>query len=207
MESLIKVMRPKGLMKFYMGDRGKQNLTQKINLLYEQNEKMDELENFGQTLSRVKQYSTLKQIMEKNSELVSVKDSQKIKAIDCKIFSAMLVDIMRHEMVLKVEDENYIFIRRARNLRQKRYRDKANKYKVEEVEDEADDEKREDEMRKYRRLKVSFKRLFFLNTKRMLHILKHKDVEQDRRRLAHSVNLAHHQGKLLDISVDEHEEI
>jgi hypothetical protein len=56
--------------------------------------------------------------MERNSEYISIKSGLRIKAVDCKVFSAMLQDIVRHKTVLKVEDENYIFIRRAISVKQ-----------------------------------------------------------------------------------------
>ena len=70
---------------------------------------------FGQ----IKEFSTLKQIFERNAEFIKVKDGVRIKSIDCKLLSTMVIDLMRHSIIQKVEDENYIFIRRARNIRQK----------------------------------------------------------------------------------------
>ena len=65
--------------------------------------------------SSVKEYATVKQLMERNSEIIKLKEDYKVKAVDCKIMSLMLTDIMRHKTVLKVEDEDFIFIRRAIN--------------------------------------------------------------------------------------------
>lgn len=68
-------------------------------------------------LSCVKEFSTIKHVLERNSELIKVKSSMKVKALDCKILSIMFSDIMRHKSVLKIEDEDHIFIRRAINIK------------------------------------------------------------------------------------------
>lgn len=64
-------------------------------------------------LITVQEFSTLKQIMERNSEYIKIKEGVKVKAVDCKVLSTMLTDLMRHKTMMKIEDENYIFIRRA----------------------------------------------------------------------------------------------
>jgi hypothetical protein len=65
----------------------------------------------------IKQFATIKQIMEHNSEFIRLSDSQRVKAVDCKVMSIMLTDLLRHKAVYKVEDEDYIFIRRAHNVK------------------------------------------------------------------------------------------
>lgn len=55
--------------------------------------------------------------MERSSEIIKVKENFKVKTVDCKVLSIMLNDIMHHKTVLKVEDEDYIFIRRALNIK------------------------------------------------------------------------------------------
>jgi hypothetical protein len=67
--------------------------------------------------SQIKEFSTLKQIFERNSEFIRIKDGVRIKSLDCKLLSILLTDLMRHSMILKVEDENFIFVRRAINMR------------------------------------------------------------------------------------------
>lgn len=64
-----------------------------------------------------KEFSTLKDIMEKNSEYIRIKEGVRVKAIDCKVFSIMITDLMRYYNILKIEDENYIFIRRAKKTK------------------------------------------------------------------------------------------
>ena len=66
---------------------------------------------------KVKEYSTIKQIFERNAEIIRIKHNHKVKAIDCKVISLMINDILRHKSVLKIEDEDFIFIRRAINIK------------------------------------------------------------------------------------------
>ena len=40
-------------------------------------------------------------------------NKQRVKSVDCQIMSVLLEDVLRHKTVSKVEDENFIFIRRA----------------------------------------------------------------------------------------------
>ena len=61
----------------------------------------------------IQEFSTLKHIMERNCEYIKVKEGVRVKSIDCKVMSTMLTDIMRRKTMMKVEDENFIFIRRA----------------------------------------------------------------------------------------------
>ncbi len=51
--------------------------------------------------------------MEKNSTFV--RDSQRVKIVDCHIMHIILADLMAHKNILKVQDDNYIFIRRTTN--------------------------------------------------------------------------------------------
>jgi hypothetical protein len=55
--------------------------------------------------------------MERNSEFIKVNDGLRVKAVDCKVLSIMLNDLLRHKAVQKIEDESYIFIRRAHNVK------------------------------------------------------------------------------------------
>ena len=65
----------------------------------------------------IKEFATIKQIMEHNSEFVRVSESERVKAVDCKVLSIMFNDLLGHKTVQKVEDEDYIFVRRAHNLK------------------------------------------------------------------------------------------
>ena len=51
--------------------------------------------------------------MEKNSNYV--RDSQRLKIVDCHIMQTMLSDLAAHRNILKVQDDDFIFIRRTTN--------------------------------------------------------------------------------------------
>ena len=51
--------------------------------------------------------------MEKNSTFV--RDSQRIKMIDCHVMHIMFADLEAHNNILKVDDDDFIFIRRTNN--------------------------------------------------------------------------------------------
>ncbi len=44
-------------------------------------------------------------------------DCQRIKAVDCKTLSIMLTDLLRHRNVLKLTDDDYIFVRRSKAMK------------------------------------------------------------------------------------------
>lgn len=71
----------------------------------------------------------MKQILEGNSEKV-IYEKIKVKAIDCKILDVLFEDVLRQRTVAKIEDDNYVFIRRAMDAKtranmQKRASEKA----------------------------------------------------------------------------------
>ena len=61
----------------------------------------------------ISQYKTIKKVMDKNAEIVTIEDGVRRKAVDCKLMSILLQDMLRHNTVLKIEDEDYIFIVQA----------------------------------------------------------------------------------------------
>lgn len=61
---------------------------------------------------QIKEYTTLKKIYDQNSELV-ILNKNRVKAIDCKVLSVLFADARRYKAVAKVHNDNYIFIRRA----------------------------------------------------------------------------------------------
>ena len=63
--------------------------------------------------------------MERNSEIIKIKeDNQRVKSIDCKIMNTMLQDLVRYNTVLKVGDEDFIFLRRAINVKSVKSKEK-----------------------------------------------------------------------------------
>jgi hypothetical protein len=54
--------------------------------------------------------------MDGNMQMV-ILNSSRIKAIDCKVMAVLFEDACRQKAISKVEDDNYIFIRRAVNIK------------------------------------------------------------------------------------------
>lgn len=66
----------------------------------------------------INEYTVIKQVLEGNSDLIRISESnQIIKTVDCKILHTMISDLYRFKSVLKVVDEDYIFVRRAVNIK------------------------------------------------------------------------------------------
>jgi len=61
---------------------------------------------------KIKEYGTLKHILDDNSQTVLVNHSR-VKSIDCKMLAVLVLDAVRYNAISKINDENYIFIRRA----------------------------------------------------------------------------------------------
>ena len=109
--------------------------------------------------------------------------------------SVLFEDVLRHKTVAKIEDENFIFIRKAIDaktaykLEKKAYeRSKlgsdvaiyvADKYTNMDFED--------DKIRSAKRLKHAVRKLLNLRTNRMLDILGYTTVEKDVRRLEYAI--------------------
>jgi hypothetical protein len=52
--------------------------------------------------------------MENNSDFIRpTPESPRIKVVDCQVMNSMLQDLLAHKTVLKVLDEEYIFIKRS----------------------------------------------------------------------------------------------
>ena len=69
-------------------------------------------DDFEQLFVKVKEYSSLKAILEGNAEMV-VFNKRRTKSIDCKLMSVLVEDALRSKTVEKLGDDNFIFIRRA----------------------------------------------------------------------------------------------
>jgi hypothetical protein len=66
--------------------------------------------------------------MERNSDFIRISDeSPRIKAIDCQIMFTMVQDAVRYRTVLKVQDDQYIFVRRAMTVKAYSQSDKKKK--------------------------------------------------------------------------------
>ena len=66
--------------------------------------------------TQVREYSTIKQVFASNDETIRLK-GHKIESIDCSMMSVLIDDVIRHKTVEKLTDENFIFIRRAMDVK------------------------------------------------------------------------------------------
>ena len=70
--------------------------------------------------TQVREYSTIKQVFASNDETIRLK-GHKIESIDCSMMSVLIDDVIRHKTVEKLTDENFIFIRRAMDVKTRAY--------------------------------------------------------------------------------------
>jgi len=94
-----------------------------INSFYSTQTKDQTVPNFsGHVLSplfyQIKEYTTLKKIYGQNSESV-ILNKTRVQAVDCKVLSTLFEDACRYKAIAKVHNDNFIFIRRAVDVRQK----------------------------------------------------------------------------------------
>ena len=151
---------------------------------------------------KVKEFATIKRVMERNCEYIRFDHSQRVKTVDCKVMHVAVADLLRHKTVMKIEDENYIFIRRAIGVRQLRDQQRrrppaessgavgsaqSDNHFLPSAGDSGGDENMNREQRK--RQRVLFKKLLFLNTRRMLEILGYKTGETETKKLMHAMRL------------------
>ncbi len=75
--------------------------------------------------NQIKEYAVVKQIMEKNSEYIRIYDrNQRVKTVDCKVLHAMVADVLHCKTVMKVQEDEFIFIRRSLNMKQQKEKKK-----------------------------------------------------------------------------------
>lgn len=142
----------------------------------------------------IREYSTLKQILEGNSEKV-LYNKQRVKSIDCQIMNILLEEVLRQKTIAKVGDENFIFIRRAVDIRTRANLDRkaeekaklgtdARRYGGEEPMTNADFEER---YKREKFLRHAVRKLACLKTSRMLSVLGYTTTEKDVRRLDYAI--------------------
>ena len=73
-------------------------------------------EEMAKFTNDIGEFSTIKEFMETNSEMVKHGNSA-IKSIDCKVVSVLLDEVTRYASISKVQDDNYVFIRRAMDVK------------------------------------------------------------------------------------------
>lgn len=141
----------------------------------------------------MREYSTVKQIMDHNCEQV-VYNKQRVKSLDCQIMSVLFEDILRHKTVAKMEDENYIFIRRAMDVKTKAAIERREKERAklgEDVVAYVDNPKTnadfEDHYKRDKRMKHAVRKLVNARTSRILDIIGYGSTEKDARRLDYAI--------------------
>ena len=78
--------------------------------------------------AQVNEYTIIKDILDKNSDFIKIFESnQRVKTIDCQVMHTMISDLYRFKTAMKVEDEDYIFVRRAINNKSNLVKDKKEK--------------------------------------------------------------------------------
>ena len=142
---------------------------------------------------QIREYSTIKQILEGNYESV-LYNKQRVKSLDCQVISVLFEDVLRHKTVSKVEDENFIFIRRAVDVRTRASLDRKAKEKSKlgsdvamYVADPLTNADFEDRYKGEKRLKHAVRKLVNLRSRRMLNILGYTTTEKDARRLDYAI--------------------
>ena len=131
-------------------------------------------------------------------------NKQRVKSVDCQIMSVLLEDVLRHKTVSKVEDENFIFIRRAVDVktradlaRKAEERAKLGSDVAMYVADPQTNQDFEQRVKGQKRLKHAVRKLVNLNTSRMLHILGYTTTEKDVRRLDYAMKSFGSENELL----------
>jgi len=71
--------------------------------------------DFGKRMDKIirdiHEFSVIKQVLDSTSEMVTY-NGIKVKSLDCKMISVLLDDIIRVQEFSKVDDDNYVFIKR-----------------------------------------------------------------------------------------------
>jgi hypothetical protein len=67
-------------------------------------------------LHQIKQFQLFKEILDANSQQVSLADSgAKYKTVDCKLMHNIFCDLHRAKIMAKIKYDQYIFIERSQN--------------------------------------------------------------------------------------------
>ena len=81
--------------------------------------------NMQSFIEDIREFSTIKQIFEENSEMVKY-GGKRVKAIDCKVMCILIGEVVNNADISEVQDDNYVFIRRAVDVQERdRLRKKA----------------------------------------------------------------------------------
>lgn len=148
---------------------------------------------FETVFNQIREYSTVKQIMANNAESV-IFNKQRVKSVDCQIMSVLFEDILRHKNVAKMEDENYIFIRRAMDVKTKASLERRAKERqelgedvVSYVENPKTNIDFENHYKRDKRMKHAVRKLVNARITRILDIIGYTSTEKDAKRLEYAV--------------------
>ena len=150
-------------------------------------------DDFDTMYQDVREYSTAKAIFEGNSEYIVFK-KQRVQSVDCKVMSVLFEDVLRQKVIAKVEDDNYIFIRKSVNVKDRARIDKKSAQRRRmgsEVAEYVDDPKTnvdfEEKVEAEKRNDKAVKRLTYLKTQRMLEIIGYSTTVSDVKRLEYAI--------------------
>jgi len=124
MDSIVKTLRPKGLIHFMQDSSVSKSMAKSVSNFEEKRDesraltvKLLDNRQWEVMMDRIKEFSTLKQVLERNSFFVFLSENNRVKSVDCHLLSILLQDLIRFKTCLKVEDDDFIFIKRARDPR------------------------------------------------------------------------------------------
>lgn len=135
----------------------------------------------------------MKLILEGNAEMV-VYNRRRIKSIDCKLMSVLIEDALRAKTVEKLADDNFIFIRRAVDTKerariQERQAARAAVDKgLQYAENPLTNADFEDKLDSLKRSKHAMQKLLHHSTSRILDIIGYQATESDSKRLEFAVS-------------------
>jgi hypothetical protein len=154
----------------------------------------DFLADFEPINEKVREFKTLKNILDGNSEMV-MHGRSRIKSLDCKVLSVLIEDALRTKQVEKVADDNFIFIRRAVDVKTRARRNERAAQRAQ-MGHEASEfvemqplstQDLESKKEAVKRNQMAVTRLIHLHTSRMLDIIGYSTTESDCRRLEYAI--------------------
>jgi len=158
---------------------------------------------FNEISTQIREYSTVKFILEGNDEYIVYK-KQRVKSIDCKVMNVLIEDVIRQKTMAKVEDENFIFIRRAVDVKSRKKLNKRANQRAAMGADVFDQVARpetnidqEDRHAAEKRNKFAVKKLIHCKTARLLEIIGYSTTESDVRRLEYAIQMFGEKDKVL----------
>lgn len=153
-------------------------------------------------LEQIKQFSVFKEIMDNNCQLLGINSENheggtKFKAIDCKVMNNIFEEYRRNKVMAKIRDDDFIFVQRSSHkqkqmmLRMKTKQDLLNSsgpVNVNQIDLQLADKMAfdGDDKIEEKRTRNLFKKLYHLNTQRLLEIVGYQAHASDERKFMHS---------------------